>query len=136
MSIWTAERVEFLRSAWEEGQTAAEIAAALGLTPNSVGGKIYRLQLPKRRKRRSRRVAITGPIPLPDSLRVSILELGLDSCRWPTEEDDRSVEDGRLTFCGHKIAYGYSYCPAHALVAYRAEEKLSRKIDIQMAKAA
>ena len=84
MSIWTTERVEFLREAWEQGHTAAEIAETLGLSPNAVGGKIYRLNLPKRRNRRSWRVAPAAPIPVPSSMRVSILDLSAQMCRWPT----------------------------------------------------
>ena len=136
MGVWTQERVQYLEEAWEAGQTAAEIAQALGLSPNAVGGKIYRLGLPKRRRRRRMRVVRAAPLPIPQSLRVSLLGLGPQMCRWPEDEPEGAVIEGLYLFCGHRCAAGYSYCPAHALVAYRAEEKLVRRIDIQLAAAA
>ena len=136
MGIWTEERVAYLRQTWDAGQTAAEIAAALELSPNAVGGKIYRLDLPKRRRRRRCRIAVAAPLPIPRSQRISILDLEPQMCRWPEDNVGEETPEGLYTFCGHTRAEGYSYCAAHALVAYRAEEKLVRRIDIQLAAAA
>ena len=46
---WTDERIETLKSMWEAGQTASQIAEALGgVSRNAVIGKAHRLQLQAR----------------------------------------------------------------------------------------
>ncbi|PKP62459.1 MAG: GcrA cell cycle regulator, partial [Alphaproteobacteria bacterium HGW-Alphaproteobacteria-8] len=46
---WTDERVEMLQQMWSEGQSAAQIAKALGgVTRNAVIGKVHRLGLSNR----------------------------------------------------------------------------------------
>ena len=43
---WTDERIETLRTMWEAGQTASQIAEALGgVSRNAVIGKAHRLGL-------------------------------------------------------------------------------------------
>lgn len=73
MSGWTDERIERLRALWTEGQSASQIAKALGgVTRNAVIGKVNRLGLPGRSKaasgiaaqvnRRYRKVAPAKPV--------------------------------------------------------------------------
>ena len=45
---WTDEMVEGLRQMWEEGLTANEIAKRLGVSKNSIVGKVHRLGLSNR----------------------------------------------------------------------------------------
>ena len=46
---WTPERVEILKNMWSEGQSASQIAGALGeVTRNAVIGKVHRLGLSNR----------------------------------------------------------------------------------------
>jgi len=46
---WTDERVELLKKMWSEGQSASQIAKALGgVTRNAVIGKVHRLGLSNR----------------------------------------------------------------------------------------
>ncbi|MEM9197173.1 MAG: GcrA family cell cycle regulator [Pseudomonadota bacterium] len=46
---WTEERVELLKSMWNEGKSASQIAKALGgVTRNAVIGKVHRLGLSNR----------------------------------------------------------------------------------------
>ena len=46
---WTDERIEALRKMWESGQTASQIAEALGgVSRNAVIGKAHRLELQSR----------------------------------------------------------------------------------------
>lgn len=45
---WTDEMVDKLRQMWDEGKTATEIAKALGVTKNSIVGKVHRLCLTAR----------------------------------------------------------------------------------------
>uniref|UniRef100_B0T9B8 GcrA cell cycle regulator n=1 Tax=Caulobacter sp. (strain K31) TaxID=366602 RepID=B0T9B8_CAUSK len=48
-SCWSPERVQALRGLWGQGQSAAQIAKALGgVTRNAVIGKVHRLGLAKR----------------------------------------------------------------------------------------
>ena len=45
---WTDEMVEGLRQMWDEGLTANEIAKRLGVSKNSIVGKVHRLCLKAR----------------------------------------------------------------------------------------
>ena len=45
---WTEEMVEGLRQMWLEGLTANEIAKRLGVSKNSIVGKVHRLCLKAR----------------------------------------------------------------------------------------
>lgn len=74
---WTEQRIEMLRRLWGQGQTASQIAAALGgVTRNAVIGKAHRLGLTgrpspikrdaaggdaPRRRPAARRIAMTPP---------------------------------------------------------------------------
>jgi GcrA cell cycle regulator len=50
-SSWTTNLVERLTKLWTEGATARQIAIELGVTRNTVIGKVHRLGLPGRPKR-------------------------------------------------------------------------------------
>jgi GcrA cell cycle regulator len=45
---WTDEMIEDLTTMWKEGLTTAEIAKKLGVSKNSIVGKVHRLNLPAR----------------------------------------------------------------------------------------
>lgn len=45
--IWTKDRVAFLKELWSEGLSASQIAQKIGVTKNSVIGKINRLRANK-----------------------------------------------------------------------------------------
>ena len=45
---WTPDRVKTLMALWAEGISTLEIGRRLGVTKNSVVGKVHRLGLPKR----------------------------------------------------------------------------------------
>lgn len=45
---WTSERIKVLMGLWEEGLPTSEIGRRLGVTKNSVVGKVHRLGLKKR----------------------------------------------------------------------------------------
>ena len=46
--VWTDEQMAALRKHWAEGLSAALIAEAMGVTRNSVIGKVHRMRLPPR----------------------------------------------------------------------------------------
>ena len=54
-------------------------------------------------------------VALPQTGRVTILELGATMCRWPLG-DPTSAE---FRFCGCRVTNGLPYCPDHARVAFQ-----------------
>ncbi len=50
---------------------------------------------------------VADSIPMPKSLGLTLMELESDSCRWPAGEREH------ITFCGHIVEQGASYCPYH-----------------------
>ena len=65
---WTDERIETLRTMWEAGQTASQIAEALGgVSRNAVIGKAHRLGLQARPSpvRANEPAAAEAPAPTP-----------------------------------------------------------------------
>lgn len=62
VSTWTEERVELLKKLWNDGLSASQIAAELGLvTRNAVIGKVHRLGLSGRAKSPSSSTASARP---------------------------------------------------------------------------
>lgn len=138
---WTPELTEHLITLTKAGYSGSVIAAELGVTRNSVIGKVSRLgmqlgncrntkghisagrpQKPvltsfnkyRKPKVKSKPEFEKAPIPLPnieDIPRKSFAELSENDCRFP-------VNDPRLPgfgFCALPKMPGSSYCPAHAI---------------------
>ncbi len=149
---WNPERVAQLRTFIGAGLTCSQIAAEIGVSRNAVIGKIHRLGLgpgrpaaalgrscPPRTQRPRvasqrhllRVIAAQAPpiaeITPGEAAAVdgaqccSLLELGHDKCRWPVSERSGSAAD--FVFCGNGIVAGFSYCAAHARMAYRSPER-------------
>jgi GcrA cell cycle regulator len=129
-SIWTDEQAEALTSLLADGQSYAEIAAALNeqfntnYSRNAACGKGFRLGLaapqkvkapPRERKRKPAETTIK-PLPRMEEIQLRCAEieprhLTLDQlepndCRYP-------YGDGPFTFCGLLNTDGSSYCPEH-----------------------
>jgi GcrA cell cycle regulator len=109
------ERRRLIAAMDADGMTADEIASALGLTRNALGGWCFRADV-----RLSNRVVARKPdhvreVPVtvwePEWPVVGILELTEHSCRWPVGEP------ALREFCGCRITRG-SYCATHAAIAY------------------
>lgn len=83
---WTEERNSRLRDLWDEGLSTRAIAAALGVTKNSIVGKSYRLGL-QRRCPSNRPGSAPRPQPVPakrpERPGHPVLELRVGVCRWP-----------------------------------------------------
>ncbi len=82
---WTEERVELLKKMWAEGQSASQIAKALGgVTRNAVIGKVHRLGL-------SNRTGGGGAAPVkpeqPRAAEPSVAEVG------PEEIEDEAAPE-------------------------------------------
>lgn len=132
---WPARDAE-LRARWEAGETAGQIAAALGLTKNSVVGRAHRLGLAARaspiRPRpdgapracpapRAARAAVaaavlrpgSAPRPAPAPSAPPPLSRTARCCwpLWPNGAGRAHPDYGRS--CDAPARLGSSYCPAH-----------------------
>jgi GcrA cell cycle regulator len=142
---WTADRIEQLRSCVGSGMTCSQIAAAIGVSRNSVIGKIHRLGLssgrpagasarancpPRARhsrgptQRRLLRLAYARA-PLDEILSAvvvisthpcSLIDIDAHQCRWPIGDPAST----NFLFCGNDALAGFTYCLGHARMAYRA----------------
>lgn len=141
MPYWTPDNIDLLTVLWST-QSATEIGRQLHVSRNAVVGKIYRLRAkghvlkieartpapravpdrkitirpppkPLRQRREPRNVAIRCP--------CQVTELGCNNCKWPIG-DPREAD---FFFCGAFVPEGSKppYCPVHARLAHRKEEK-------------
>lgn len=137
---WTDERIELLKKLWADGKSASQIVEIMGgVSRNAVIGKVHRLNLPVRqdyqqplraariirtprmpkKKPEPAKVSelqkfidrapppVADSIPMPKSLGLTLMELENHNCRWPAGEREH------ITFCGHQIEQGRSYCAYH-----------------------
>lgn len=127
MSGWTQERIETAKSMLKDGESYGAIAATLGMTKNSVIGKMHRLGvkqgIPKHpRANITRRVrAAPGPrtkyfkpmeprkpaLTAPPSKQLGIHQLTAHLCRYIAEPEPP------FTYCGHVHKEGSPYCQFH-----------------------
>ncbi|MCK1658537.1 hypothetical protein IVA90_13025 [Bradyrhizobium sp. 151] len=129
-STFSPERVELLKTLWEAGLSASQIAAELGnVTRNAVIGKVHRLGLAARAKSPYSARSSQGPMDL-ETIREKILssdelpstahlksltELDVQTCHWPVG----SPESVEFVFCGAPTLTGLPYCASHARIAYQ-----------------
>lgn len=141
---WTDEMVDKLRQMWTEGKTATEIAKELGVTKNSIVGKVHRLCLTARpspikskeeepvekaeevKKETSVEIEENAELAAEpvkpektekkrkNSTHVKLVELDSHTCRWPLGDP----RDEDFCFCGRKVRMGQTYCEEHANMAY------------------
>jgi GcrA cell cycle regulator len=138
---WTDERAAIATQLWGEGQSASQIACALGgLTRNAVCGFIHRNNLPKRgrpankpqlsREEKGRRqierhdARVMGrPVPTFKVVRkkkrapyvflgITLADLEYHHCRFPRGGN------APYLFCGQDRQRGSSYCDACHRIAY------------------
>jgi len=146
---WTDEAVAKLTQMWADNMSSGQCAAALGLTRNSICGKVHRLGLmahecdkPSHRKGRpkaNRRTAFTPQksfvpiihkqVPEPDSaLRVTFAELEVHHCRFPIGDIPNMV------FCGAERSDMLPYCAFHASIAYAKHVRIDPAIKFAIAR--
>lgn len=143
---WTEEMVEGLRQMWLEGLTANEIAKKLGVSKNSIVGKVHRLCLKARpspiKKKEdeaapAEEIAAEAPVIetpeeiLPEEEKPAaevkapkkvhkgghhVKLMELDSHTCRWPLGDPRDED--FCFCGKKVRMGQTYCEEHANMAY------------------
>jgi len=110
---WNESRIETLKALWDEGLSTSEIGGRLGITKNSVVGKVHRLGLPKRQspiRAPVRRVA--EPEVRTDAVKIDALSTGM--CRWPMGEPGTET----FSFCGRNSVEHRPYCEEHCARAY------------------
>jgi GcrA cell cycle regulator len=139
---WTTERVELLKSCFEEGLTCREIADRIGVSRNAVIGKLSRLSLkrekpasaptrertardPRRRAtlKLRRQILRMAPLdyaeiaeqPIHNGHCCSLFELSEQTCRWPISTPGAAD----FCFCGNPPLSGLPYCAGHSRLAYR-----------------
>lgn len=143
---WTDEMVDKLRQMWTEGKTATEIAKELGVTKNSIVGKVHRLCLTARPspikskdEEPVEKAEVEKEIPEEAEENVEVVAEPVESVKpEKTEKKHKSschvklVEldshtcrwplgdprDEDFCFCGKKVRMGQTYCEEHANMAY------------------
>ena len=137
---WNEEKVNKLKELWGKGNTASQIAEALGdTTRNAVIGKAHRLNLEARapskqstvsRSRENRQVMKRSPAPMSRKAKFqSILldknfeaenpkaleDLTENTCKWPIGHPNEE----KFYFCGRKPEGEFPYCKLHVLYAFQ-----------------
>lgn len=134
---WTDERVQRLKELWARGWSGSQIAHDLGVTRNSVIGKVHRLGLSERQttkpavrvKSKPLRIRLNSPpkprlvIPEPEPMSVcgpiTLMELSDKSCRYCV------TDDSPFMFCGAPSYEHFPYCAYHCSKAYEAYRPLT-----------
>lgn len=139
---WTDEMVESLRQMWGEGLTANEIAKKLGVSKNSIVGKVHRLCLKARPSPIKKKDAEENEPVVDSAVSVEVednnasvlsepvktkkrssekvvtgmklMQLDSHTCRWPLGDP----RDEDFSFCGKKVRMGQTYCDEHSALAY------------------
>ncbi len=141
---WTEEMIDDLKQMWKEGLTTNEIAKRLGVSKNSIVGKVHRLNLKARpspiKKKEENPAPVTvvseetsakktsGTIkkinitavnvisakPQKKDSCIKLTELDSHTCRWPIGDP----RDDNFCFCGKAVRSGQTYCEDHSAIAY------------------
>ncbi|WP_374765167.1 GcrA family cell cycle regulator [Yunchengibacter salinarum] len=121
---WTDERIETLRTLWDQGLSASQIAKELGegVTRNAVIGKAHRLGLksrpsPVKNDKAKARGTSRKTARKQEKTLVSLLDLTDRMCKWPIGHPG----EPDFHFCGKPSESGMPYCASHCAEAYQAQ---------------
>ncbi len=123
---WTEDKIKQLKKLWSKGKTTVEIAKEMGISKNSVIGKVHRLELTSRPSPIKRKESVVSHRPKPASTQKNnggkcrLMDLKTNTCRWPIGEP----EDKDFHFCGKQTTMGKPYCPDHCQEAYTSLKEL------------
>ena len=111
---WTEDKIKKLKKLWQAGKATAEIAKALGMSKNSIIGKVHRLDLaarpsPIKTEQKPQRKASPKKTGV-----IRLIDLKINTCRWPIGDP----KDEDFHFCGEQTVTGKPYCLAHCQEAY------------------
>ncbi len=146
---WTDAQIMRLKELWAKGFSHSQVAAELdcGFTRSAIAGKIMRLKLPPRDKRRPtprpRAVALkASPLPrrnqtnsLAEKIAIAEAEPGLPERLKGEKPDGTGIQIGGLTalnchfplgdplepdfeFCGRSALEGFPYCSRHCRISF------------------
>jgi len=121
---WTDDKVKQLKKLWTKGKSAVEIAKELGISKNSVIGKVHRLNLSARPSPiKKKTVEIVKTAPKKMTGKCQLMDLKTNTCHWPIGEPT----DKDFHFCGKPTATGKPYCPEHCSIAYTSLKELTEQ---------
>lgn len=145
---WTEKMVEDLRQMWLEGLTASEIAKNLGVSKNSIVGKVHRLCLtarPSPIKKKDgdmpevelfkEQAPATENAPANVQKQTCAAEVSESAAVEKSTEPALGIKlvnldshtcrwplgdprDDNFGFCGKKVRAGQTYCDEHSAMAY------------------
>ena len=123
--VWTDEKVNSLKKLWAKGTSTAEIARRLGLSKNSIIGKVHRLNLDMRPSPLKKKSVVSQKKTASHSKKgkIGILDLKLNTCRWPIGDPT----DADFHFCGENTVVGKPYCAKHCALAYTTIKESSQE---------
>jgi GcrA cell cycle regulator len=121
---WTTEKIKQLKKLWSKGKSTVEIGRELGISKNAVVGKVHRLELNARpspiKKETVKKTVKKKEVKQGN---VSLLDLKMNSCRWPIGEP----KDADFHFCGKDTVTGKPYCAEHCKIAYTSLKELANQ---------
>ena len=112
--VWTDDKINSLKKLWAKGASTAEIAKRLGLSKNSIIGKVHRLNLEVRSSPIKKKKVQKKIVHSQKKSKIGILDLKLNTCRWPIGDPT----DPDFHFCGENTVIGKPYCAKHCEQAY------------------
>ena len=112
--VWTDDKIKKLKKMWQIGKATAEIAKSLGMSKNSIIGKVHRLNLvarpsPIKAETKPKKKVAPKKVGV-----VRLIDLKLNTCRWPIGDP----KDEDFHFCGEQTVTGKPYCLVHCQEAY------------------
>lgn len=125
---WTTEKIKQLKKLWSKGKSTVEIGRELGISKNAVVGKVHRLELNARPSPIKKSTTTKTPKKKPQNTeKVALLDLKLNSCRWPIGEPS----DANFHFCGKDTVTGKPYCAEHCKIAYTSLKELTNQNKVE-----
>ncbi len=112
--VWTEDKIKKLKKMWQSGKPTAEIAKFLGMSKNSIIGKVHRLNLKVRPSPIKLENVKQKKIPQKVLEKIGLMDLKLTTCRWPIGDP----KDEDFCFCGKQTVTGKPYCQKHCQEAY------------------
>jgi len=121
---WTMDKIKQLKKLWTKGKSTVEIAKELGISKNSVIGKVHRLELtarPSPIKKKEVKPVVPKPVKKKAPEKCRLMDLKVNTCRWPVGDP----EDEDFHFCGKQTTTGKPYCAEHCKAAYTSLKELA-----------
>ena len=97
---WTDDKIKLLKKLWIKGKSTVEIAKELGISKNSVIGKVHRLSLTARPSPIKKKEDVPAHKTVKKKVvgKCGLMDLKTNTCRWPIGEPDEE----NFHFCGKR----------------------------------